>query len=515
MNKKLPWIRRDKTRLMTSDGEEILLKGVGLGGWLLPEGYMWGLDKPYDRPRRIEALIEESCGREYASCFWQQYRQRFITREDISYIASLGYNSVRLPINSRTLCTFDSDNQPLFIKEVIDTIDQLLSCCEEERIYCILDLHGAPGGQTGENIDDSEHDRPELFIDEFQQTRCVNLWRALARRYHDRSVIAGYDLLNEPLPQWHGQYNHLLLPLYRRITEAIREVDQNHMIILEGLHWATDFSLFEELEEGLFDQNLMLEFHKYWSDPDRESIERFLQYRERLQLPLFMGEGGENNLQWYTAAFNMFSSLDISWNFWTYKKMDCENSPVSFPKPAGWATESFTQEQFDQLLHSIRGEESYLDEVSQAILRVAPISIPAWWYDAYQSSLERLPGAEIRRKESISILFADGHTGKVDYCKQKGEPQSPEDELFVRLRAGESLSYIFSVRERGAYQLRLEALRTQGAVCSIRIDQRPDEHLSQELSVTCQLDEGEHSFSLSIRKGEIDLSGLMIESRLP
>ena len=45
-------------RLMAG-GAPLLLRGFGLGGWLLPEGYMWKFYTKCDRPRRIEALIEE------------------------------------------------------------------------------------------------------------------------------------------------------------------------------------------------------------------------------------------------------------------------------------------------------------------------------------------------------------------------------------------------------------------------------------------------------------------------
>ena len=49
-----------------------------------------------------------------------------------------------------------------------------------------------------------------------------------------------------------------------------------------------------------------------------------------------MGEGGENNLQWYTYAFPMYERLGIGWCFWAYKKMEVPNSPATFEKPEGW-----------------------------------------------------------------------------------------------------------------------------------------------------------------------------------
>ena len=308
------------------DGKPLLLRGFGLGGWLLPEGYMWKLYGKCDRPRRMEALIEGLCGEAYAKRFWQRYFNAYITAWDMELIAKQGFNSVRLPINTRHLKE----------EETLTRIDNLIAWCKAFGLLVILDMHGAPGGQTGTNIDDSAQDRPELFENEAFQQELIGLWRMLARRYKDETAVAGYDLLNEPLPEWFGGYNQLVLPLYRRLVQAIREEDKNHMIIIEGVHWATDITIIKPLEHAPLDDNCMLQFHKYWSNPDKESLAPYLQFRERLDMPLFMGEGGENNLPWYTAVFPLYERENISWSFWSYKKMDCKNSPITFPKPEGW-----------------------------------------------------------------------------------------------------------------------------------------------------------------------------------
>lgn len=146
------------------------------------------------------------------------------------------------------------------------------------------------GGQTGQNIDDSEADIPELFTDERNQDILVKMWRLLAVRYTNEPAIGGYDLLNEPIPNWNCQYNSQLLPLYRRLIRAIREVDPNHVILLEGVHWATDFSVFEDFTPKEAADNIVLEFHKYWSDPDEESLAPFVETAKRLNVPLWMGK---------------------------------------------------------------------------------------------------------------------------------------------------------------------------------------------------------------------------------
>ena len=98
-------------KIVNGDGEEILLTGWGLGNWLLCEGYMW-LSKGsenFDRPRRIEAVIEEFAGKEFAEAFWEKFRSTYITEEDIRYLAELGYNSVRIPLNSRLFLSEEAE----------------------------------------------------------------------------------------------------------------------------------------------------------------------------------------------------------------------------------------------------------------------------------------------------------------------------------------------------------------------------------------------------------------------
>lgn len=194
----------------------------------------------------MEALIQTLCGEDYAKRFWQNYYDTYITRTDMEYIANRGFNSVRLPLNARHLCRYENGTLA-FAPDTIDRVDRCVHWCRELGLYVVLDMHAAPGGQTGQNIDDSENDRPELFLHSEYADILMRLWVMLARRYRDEPAVAGYDLLNEPLPNWNAQYNHMVLPLYRRIMAAIRQVDARHIIILEGIHWATDFSVFDPM----------------------------------------------------------------------------------------------------------------------------------------------------------------------------------------------------------------------------------------------------------------------------
>ncbi len=431
----------------------ILLRGFGLGGWFLPEGYMWKLYKKCDRPRRMEAMIEALCGKDYAEYFWKSYLDGYITKEDIGLIAGEGFNSVRLPLNARHLYEIH-DNEPILNSAMIARIDQLIDWCGRYQVYVILDMHGAPGGQTGQNIDDSEDDKPLLFLEDRYEKELTWLWQQLALRYSDNKTVAGYDLLNEPLPNWFSRYNSQVLPLYRRLINTIRKVDTNHMIILEGVHWATDFSIFDSFTRKEAADNIMLQFHKYWSNPDEESVQNFITCADRLNLPLFMGEGGENNCDWYTTAFVLYEQLKIGWSFWSYKKMDCTNSPITFEVPEGWEelirwlegeaelTSERATDIFDSFLKSIRASRINKG-VFHALKREIPVRIPCEAYQEYDIQSARVPGAVLRMEDPVSLIIENGRIGEVDYGRQAdGEPPEAQNVL-VHLFAGDRVSYLF------------------------------------------------------------------------
>jgi hypothetical protein len=380
--------RVDGQQIVNGKGEPLLLRGVGLGNWLLPEGYMWRFRSTgADRPRRIEALIRELAGSDYAESFWPKYRDRYITERDIQEIQRLGFNSVRVPVNARVIWNEGTIDQ--YREENLGLIDRLVDWCAHYGLYVILDLHGAPGGQTGANIDDSAHDFPELFRDAASRAATIALWKMLAERYRESETVLGYDLLNEPLaPPFRDQFLWDLENLQRELTGAIREVDQRHIIIVEGAVWSTDWTTFTER----YDDNLVFQFHKYWSPPDTHSIQQYLDKRQALEAPIWMGEGGENHPDWLFACFQLYEDHNIGWNFWPWKKMETLTSPYSIRRPEEWdAIVAYVEQKvipspdvarraFDEYLENMRIERAeYRPQVINALFRRIDdtIQIPA------------------------------------------------------------------------------------------------------------------------------------------
>lgn len=450
----MEYLYTKKTDILRNE-EKILLRGMGLGNWLLPEGYMWKFYTKCDRPRRIEELICHLCGNDYANSFWEKYYSSYITEKDIQWIKTQGMNSVRIPINARHMFWVDTNLDVYFQKEIIEKLDQCISWCKKNEIYVFIDMHAAPGGQTGTNIDDSKDDQPELFMDETYKNLLIKCWRLLAERYKNEPAVGGYDLLNEPLPEWNKQYNRELLPLYRCLIENIREIDNKHIIVLEGTHWATDFSIFDEVKKGELGDNIILEFHKYWNNPDIESLKGFINISKKLEMPLWMGEGGENNLEWYTTAFPMYERNHIGWCFWSYKKMDTENSPVSFRMPKNWEKiieyldngKRVQKEEackiFDGFLESLN-HPIYQEKVIGALMRRGPVEIPAFAYDAYDVKENREGSVKFRCSEACSIFFEDLHSGEPDWKRYGGEKQPETEKMYVKLSANDKLGYYFS-----------------------------------------------------------------------
>ncbi|MEA9987120.1 glycoside hydrolase family 5 protein [Subtercola sp. RTI3] len=370
-------------QIVDGTGAPLLLRGMGLGNWLLAEGYMWKFGDEMSSPRQIEARIVETVGAERADEFWTRYRDTFITEADIQQIAEHGFDHVRLPFNSRGLMDDNGD----WIESGFTLIDRAIEWCERHNLWILLDLHGAPGGQTGTNIDDSPRLKPELFMNDRYRKQTVKLWQELARRYRDRTHVLGYDLLNEPLPnEWQHIYADELVDLYRELTTAIREIDPDHLIVYEGSHWATNWSIFTDV----IDPNSALQFHRYWCPPERSSIAEYLEARDRLGLPIYMGEGGENTPEWIYAATRLYEQHNIGWNFWPWKKLDTRTSPISVRPPADWnliidqdanLEPDTAQRILNEFLDNIALVNcSARPDVINALFGRHPLRIPAWGY---------------------------------------------------------------------------------------------------------------------------------------
>ena len=93
------FIRTDGVNLVDGNGERFEIRGTNLGHWLNPEGYLFQFPKSANSPHRIHEGLCQLVGPAYMERFWRTFRENYITREDIDYIASTGATTVRLPFH--------------------------------------------------------------------------------------------------------------------------------------------------------------------------------------------------------------------------------------------------------------------------------------------------------------------------------------------------------------------------------------------------------------------------------
>jgi aryl-phospho-beta-D-glucosidase BglC (GH1 family) len=319
------FVHTSGTELVDGSGKPLMLRGTNLGNWFEPEGYMFHLGESAQSPREIEELSYELIGPSKAETFWKEWRENYITEADIDRIKAMGFNSVRVPIHWKF---FNTDND-----EGFRLLDRLVLWARKDHIYVIIDMHCAPAGQTGTNIDDSAG-YPWLYLSSEAQKHTIEIWRRIAAHYSREPIVLGYDLLNEPIPHFPQlrRFDGDLEPLYRRISAAIREVDSNHVLILGGAQWDTDFKVFGKP----FDSNVMYTFHKYWTATDASVIKEYLEFRDKNKVPIWLGESGENKDEWIAAFVKTLEENHVGWCIWPYKKMDATSSVVTFDRPLHW-----------------------------------------------------------------------------------------------------------------------------------------------------------------------------------
>ena len=212
-------------------------------------------------------------------------------------------------------------------------MDSVVNWCAAENMTVILDMHAAPGGQTGDNIDDS-YAYPFLYENKEDQELLCGIWTKIADHYKTNTTIMGYDLFNEPIAHFLDTtiLNPLLEPLFKKVTAAVRKVDKNHLIFLEGAQWASNFSAFGKP----FDDKLVYQFHKYWTPTTIEVIQSYIDFRNKYNVPIYCGETGENDDEWVANFRKLLEQNNIGWHFWPYKKMNNTRGIVSFPQPANY-----------------------------------------------------------------------------------------------------------------------------------------------------------------------------------
>jgi endoglucanase len=322
-------------QIVTSEGQPLILRGVGLGGWMNMENFVTGY--PATEEAQREAL-RGVLGQQKYEFFFERFLDYFFGPADARFIASLGLNLVRIPINYRH---FEEDTEPFIIKEEgFKHLDRVINLCAEQQIYTIIDLHALPGYQNQDWHSDNPTHRAFFWQHRHFQDRVVHLWKVLAAHYRDHPWVAGYNPMNEPGDPG-GQ---CIEPFYRRLYAAIRAVDPDHIIFFDGNRYSQDFQMFHEVWP-----NVVFTAHDY-AEPgfisggpypghtngryfDAQVLEEiFLQrtaFMRQSATPIWIGEFGPvyrgdpaldaMRYQLLRDQLQLYQRYQASWALWTYK----------------------------------------------------------------------------------------------------------------------------------------------------------------------------------------------------
>lgn len=327
---------------------KLFLRGVCFGGWLNMENFITGYLGAESSVRRA---VKEELGDERYQAFFSSLLDSFITEGDFAFLKEIGATVVRIPFNYRH---FEDDLTPAnYNPSGFYYLDRALEWAKKYNIYIILDLHAAPGWQNQGWHSDNPYGISLLWSDKNYQDRVKNLWVYIADHYKDEEWIAGYNLLNEP----NAPSIEILNKVYREWTSAIRSVDKNHIIFIEGNRYS---QVFEGLDEP-FDDNLVYSSHNYTIAThrarkypgyvgnvyaDKNWMERIFLERNKWILehkrPSWVGEFGAlfdgpvdsptnadiARLMALKDQLEIFNKYEQHWTIWTYKDVGVQGLVV-------------------------------------------------------------------------------------------------------------------------------------------------------------------------------------------
>ena len=98
------FLKADGKRIINEKGESVLLRGMGLGGWMLQEGYMMKV-RGQGQQHKIRSRIPELIGAEKTEEFYSAWLSNHTRKIDIDSMKAWGFNSVRLPMHYELIHT--------------------------------------------------------------------------------------------------------------------------------------------------------------------------------------------------------------------------------------------------------------------------------------------------------------------------------------------------------------------------------------------------------------------------
>ncbi|RSM14334.1 hypothetical protein CEP52_001484 [Fusarium oligoseptatum] len=327
------------SEIVDQNGNAVVLRGTSLGGWLNMENFLMGYPGTESFTRAAMLAV---MGKEKYNFFFDRFLYHFFTEDDAKFLQSFGLNSLRLPFSYKH---FEDDMNPRQLKEE--------GCKHLDRVIDLCSSH-------------DNHTSYAAFWDfKDHQDRAVWLWETLAQRYKDNPWVAGFNLLNEPADPQQTR----VVEFYSRLEKAIRAIDPNHLLFLDGNTYAMEWKGFKSILPNsvyaIHDYSMMGfpsgPRYKGTSEQKakvRQQFSRKIEFHRSHNVPIWNGEFGavyetrgleadeknEERYQLLGEQLCVYEEARISWALWTYKGVGIMDMMHTSPdSPWGKLTKSFIE----------------------------------------------------------------------------------------------------------------------------------------------------------------------------
>lgn len=317
----------DGTKIYNRRAEDVMLRGINLGGWLIMEDWFCPIDNAKKGDHYTTEVLESRFGTEKTRELYEIYQDNWITETDFQNIADIGFNCVRIPFWYRN---FQSDDNGTWIRDENGEIDLsrlewAVEMCRKYGLYAILDLHGANGSQGYADHcgNSSENGENYHFFDRNStgaqyRRQAVELWSVIAERFAGNPAVAMFDLLNEPMcnvPELSKNYRYIW-KFYDDAYKAIRAKDPSRIITMIG-SWSIDRLPNPEMYNW---KGVVYQYHQYDSDESDYTNRIKSALKKGYNVPQYAGEFHPvSDRVTLDFAINAYDSNNINWSLWTYK----------------------------------------------------------------------------------------------------------------------------------------------------------------------------------------------------
>ncbi|AQR93159.1 RICIN domain-containing protein [Clostridium saccharoperbutylacetonicum] len=318
--------------LKNTEGNIVALRGVNAGGWLIQESWMCpinGADRAWANLDTINAMKNRGFTDEQIQTLFNTYQNNWFTTTDLDNLKEMNVNLLRVPFWYRNFMKDENGTwitgSDLNSNPGIQKLDWVISECGKRGIYVILDLHGAPGGQSMDHCTGTLA-KNELYDSSKNRQIMADLWTKIASRYKGNPIVAAYDIMNEP--QNNNRYSganswapgssealNRTFSVYDQMYKVIRSADPDHVITMEAI-WDRN-CLPDPAQYGW--KNLMYQMHIYDTTINMidQRVSDLKYYQSQYGVAAYAGEFNSDPNEEYVMT--KFNQAGINWSTWAYK----------------------------------------------------------------------------------------------------------------------------------------------------------------------------------------------------